>query len=86
MTEENVLEDALPIMDGIEKCEDKCPCGGSLRLHTYTFHRYDCLRKQRHYVDCDRNCGRVGNWKDTPEEAVASFDADAGIQEHVQEA
>ena len=86
MSENFQLEEACPVKDGIEKCEDKCQCGGTLRLHAYTFNRHSPFHKQRYYVDCDRSCGKVGPWMDSIDEAVAAFDACAGIKVDVQEA
>lgn len=86
MLDEISQEDVRPVKDGIETCEDRCSCGGSLRLHAYTFDRYTDSRKQRYYVDCDKQCGKVGPWADTLDEAVEAFDAMPGIQGNVQEA
>lgn len=86
MTEENVLDDVRPVKDGIEKCEDRCTCGGTLRLHAYTFNRCSPFHMQRYYVDCDKGCGKVGPWMDSVDEAVAAFDATAGIPADVQNA
>lgn len=60
--------------DGIELCDDKCACGGTLRLHAYTFSRCSPSHKKRYYIDCDRHCGKVGDWADTIDEALASYD------------
>ena len=34
------------LKDGIEKCEDLCPCGAHLRLHAYTFGKKENKPKQ----------------------------------------
>lgn len=81
MAEETFQENVRPAKDGIETCEDKCTCGGSLRLHTYTFDRYTSNRKRRYYIDCSNGCGRVGNWAYTLDEAVESFDDFDGVKD-----
>lgn len=65
---------SLVVQDGIETCEDKCPCGAHLRLHAYTFGRKEGKPKQRFYIDCSGHCGRVTEWHDSIDEATAAFD------------
>jgi len=62
------------LKDGIEQCEDLCPCGAHLRLHKYTFGRKENKPKQRFYVDCASHCGRVTEWHDTIDSAIEAFD------------
>ena len=62
--------------DGIEVCEDECPCGAKLRLHAYTFGRQKGNPQQKFYIDCEKHCGRVSDWMVTPDEAIAAFDAE----------
>lgn len=64
--------------DGIEVCEDLCPCGAKLRLHTNTFGKREGNPHQKFYIDCEHRCGRVSDWKSTPDEAIAAFDAEYG--------
>lgn len=56
------------IKDGFCIIDEKCTCGGSLRLHAQTFDRCN----QRYYVDCSV-CGDVSVWRDTPEDAIKAF-------------
>ncbi len=62
------------LKDGIENCEDLCPCGAHLRLHKYTFGKKENKPKQRFYIDCTAQCGRVSDWHDTPDDAIQAFD------------
>lgn len=64
--------------DGIEVCEDLCPCKAKLRLHTNTFGKREGNPHQKFYIDCEAQCGRVSSWKMSPEEALDAFDSEYG--------
>ena len=68
------VENKVIPTDGIEVCEDKCKCGGQLRLHTYTFNRNKPTQQTKFYIDCDSMCGRVSEWHNSPEKAIEAFD------------
>lgn len=80
MNEELEENDYSRIPDGIEECEDTCKCGAKLRLHAYTFGKSKKSKfkslKTRFYIDCANHCGRVSEWHDSPDEAIAAFDAE----------
>lgn len=68
MNEQNEI-----IPDGIEICEDKCPCGAHLRLHTHTF-QTNSDRQKKFYIDCANHCGRVTMWNDSIDASIEEFD------------
>lgn len=70
----NVNEDKKIPEDGIEVLEKLCPCGGHLRLHTYTFNRNKPTQTTKLYIDCENYCGKVSEWRNSLEEAMSEFE------------
>lgn len=72
--------------DGIELCEDTCPCGAKMRLHINTFGKQKGNPHQKFYVDCEDHCGRVSDWMLSPDAAIAAFDSEYGTRRVVSNA
>lgn len=66
--------DGYRVENGIETCEDKCKCGGNLRLHTYIFGTKAGKPEPKFYVDCGKCMATASCWKSTPTEAIQQFD------------
>lgn len=65
------------VRNGIEDCEDKCKCGGNLRLHSHIFGALTGKPVPKFYVDCPK-CAATSSWQATPSEAIAEFDKENG--------